>query len=190
MEDTGKYIRDRLAAAEITVKHLFTPEHGLTAQEEDHGNTRTKAGDPETIYHSVPNRILRSNQCYWISVYFEATTIEEGRITKDPFCQIGHRNFANRELLIMAGVKFQPYPFYVASGKYKGKLLTGYKLQFSETAENPTRGLRVSALAREEWQRWFHEKVACREAVARCADGDNELPRCAHPGTELRSVAC
>jgi hypothetical protein len=53
MEDTGKYIRDRLAAAEITVKHLFTPEHGLSAQEEDHGNTRTKAGDPETIYRAA-----------------------------------------------------------------------------------------------------------------------------------------
>jgi uncharacterized protein YbbC (DUF1343 family) len=139
MEDTGKYIRDRLAAAEVTVKQLFTPEHGLTAQEENHGNTRTKAGDPETIYRTVLNRILRSNQCYWISVYFEAKTIEEGRITKDPFCQIGHPNFANRELPIMGGVKFQPYPFYAAGGKHKGKLLPGYKLQFGETAVNPTR---------------------------------------------------
>ncbi|HNN01110.1 MAG TPA: DUF1343 domain-containing protein [Turneriella sp.] len=270
MEDTGKYMRDHLEAADVTLKHLFTPEHGLTAQEEDHGNTRTKAGAPETIYlttveklqekikdceaivfdlpdsgvrpytyRTVLNRImramhanasdqllylidvpnpashlgpqgpvaqksnfsyvgeeeipfmpgftqaelarkyiadrklkiriyiqkmarynpkqphsqrglpfyppspnlphLRSNQCYWISVYFEATSIEEGRITKDPFCQIGHPGFENKELPVMGGVKFQPYPFFAAGGKHKGKLLPGYKLQFSETAVNPTR---------------------------------------------------
>lgn len=270
MEETGRHMRDRLEKAEITLKHLFTPEHGLTAQEEDHGNTRTKAGAPETIYlttveklqekikdceaivfdlpdsgvrpytyRTVLNRImramhanasdqllylidvpnpashlgpqgpvaqksnfsyvgeeeipfmpgfthaelarkyiadrklkiriyiqkmarynpkkphsqrglpfyppspnlphLRSNQCYWISVYFEATSIEEGRITKDPFCQIGHPGFANKELPVMGGVKFQPYPFYASGGKHKGKLLPGYKLQFSETGVNPTR---------------------------------------------------
>lgn len=270
MENSGRHIRDRLQAANIRLKHLFTPEHGLTAQEEDHGNTRTQAGSPETIYlttveklqekikdcqaivfdlpdsgvrpytyRTVLNRImramhanaseqllylidvpnpashlgvqgpvaqksnfsyvgeeeipfmpgftqaelarkyiadhklkirlyiqkmakynpkqphsrrglpfyppspnlphLRANQCYWISVYFEATSIEEGRITKDPFCQIGHPGFANRELPTMGGVKFQPYPFYAAAGKHKGKLLPGYKLQFSETGVNPTR---------------------------------------------------
>lgn len=270
MENTGKYMRDRLDKAEVTLKHLYTPEHGLTAQEEDHGNTRTKAGAPETIYlttveklqekikdceaivfdlpdsgvrpytyRTVLNRImramhanesdqllylidvpnpashlgpqgpvaqkanfsyvgeeeipfmpgfthaelarkyiadrklkirlyiqkmanynpkqphskrglafyppspnlphLRANQCYWISVYFEATSIEEGRITKDPFCQIGHPGFENKELPVMGGVKFHPYPFFAAGGKHKGKLLPGYKLQFSETGVNPTR---------------------------------------------------
>lgn len=270
MEDTDKHVRARLAKHEIKIAHLFTPEHGLTAQEEDHGNTRTKAASPETIYlttveklqdklknceaivfdlpdsgvrpytyRTVLNRImraihqaekdqllylidvpnpashlgpqgpvaqksnfsyvgeeeipfmpgfthaelarkyiadrklkikihiqkmakynpkeqhskralafyppspnlptLRSNQCYWISVYFEATSIEEGRITKDPFCQIGHAEFENRALPIMGGVKFYPYPFYAASGKHKGKLIAGYKLEFAETAVNPTR---------------------------------------------------
>lgn len=270
MEDTGKYMRDRLVKARVTLKHLFTPEHGLTAQEDDHGNTKTKAAAPETIYlttveklqetvkdceaivfdlpdsgvrpytyRTVLNRLmralhanatgqllylidvpnpashlgaqgpvaqkanfsyvgeeeipfmpgfthaelarkyvadrklkirlhiqkmanyrprlphsrrglpfyppspnlphLRSNQCYWISVYFEATAIEEGRITKDPFCQIGHPDFGNRELPIMGGVKFQPYPFFASSGKHKGKLLPGYRLQLIETDVNPTR---------------------------------------------------
>lgn len=270
MEDTDRHVRARLAKHEIKIAHLFTPEHGLTAQEEDHGNTRTKAASPETIYlttveklqdklkdceaivfdlpdsgvrpytyRTVLNRImraihqadkdqllylidvpnpashlgpqgpvaqksnfsyvgeeeipfmpgfthgelarkyiadrklkikihiqkmakynpkephskralafyppspnlptLRSNQCYWISVYFEATSIEEGRITKDPFCQIGHAEFENRALPIMGGVKFYPYPFYAASGKHKGKLIAGYKLEFDENTVNPTR---------------------------------------------------
>ena len=270
MEDTDKYVRARLAKYKIRVVHLFTPEHGLTAQEEDQGNTRTKAASPETIYltavdklqerlkdceaivfdlpdsgvrpytyRTVLNRImrainqadqdqllylidvpnpashlgaqgpvaqksnfsyvgeeeipfmpgfthaelarkyiadrklkinihiqklagyrpkqphslrglpfyppspnlptLRSNQCYWISVYFEATSIEEGRITKDPFCQIGHAMFTNIELPQMGSVRFVPYPFYASSGKHKGKLISGYKLQFSETKVEPSR---------------------------------------------------
>ena len=57
MEETGRHMRDRLEKAEITLKHLFTPEHGLTAQEEDHGNTRTKAGDPETIYLTTVEKL-------------------------------------------------------------------------------------------------------------------------------------
>jgi len=270
MEDNDTHVRSRLAEHDIKIAHLFTPEHGLTAQEEDHGNTRTKAAAPETIYlttveklqeklkdceaivfdlpdsgvrpytyRTVLNRImraihhaekdqllylidvpnpashlgpqgpvaqksnfsyvgeeeipfmpgfthaelarkyiadrklkikihiqkmarynpkeahslrglafyppspnlptLRANQCYWISVYFEATSIEEGRITKDPFCQIGHADFENRALPKMGDVKFFPYPFYAASGKHKGKLIAGYKLEFSETRVNPTR---------------------------------------------------
>lgn len=288
MEDTDKHVRARLAKHEIKIAHLFTPEHGLTAQEEDHGNTKGRvptkmtscqsapAGtscaptSPETIYlttveklqdklknceaivfdlpdsgvrpytyRTVLNRImraihqaekgqllylidvpnpashlgpqgpvaqksnfsyvgeeeipfmpgfthaelarkyiadrklkikihiqkmakynpkephskralafyppspnlptLRANQCYWVSVYFEATSIEEGRITKDPFCQIGHAEFENRTLPKMGGVKFYPYPFYAASGKHKGKLIAGYKLEFGEMAVNPTR---------------------------------------------------
>lgn len=270
MEDTDRYVRARLAKHEIKIAHLFTPEHGLTAQEEDHGNTRTKAAAPETIYlttveklqeklqdceaivfdlpdsgvrpytyRTVLNRImraihqaekdqllylidvpnpashlgpqgpvaqksnfsyvgeeeipfmpgfthaelarkyiadrklklkihiqkmakynprvphskralpfyppspnlptLRANQCYWISVYFEATSIEEGRITKDPFCQIGHADFENRALPAMGAVRFYPYPFFAASGKHKSKLIAGYKLDFGETTVNPTR---------------------------------------------------
>lgn len=270
MEGKGRHILDKLKKADVSLKRLFTPEHGLTGQEEDHGNTKTKAGAPETIYlttvdklqekikdceavvfdlpdsgvrpytyRTVLNRLmraisanksgqflylidvpnpashlgaqgpvaqksnfsyvgeeeipfmpgfthaeiarkfihdhklklkifiqrmvnynpkiphskrglpfyppspnlpnLRTNQCYWISVYFEATSIEEGRITKDPFCQIGHAQFENRELPVMGGVHFYPYPFFAASGKFKGKLISGYKLDFSETGVNPTR---------------------------------------------------
>ncbi len=270
MEQTDKYIRAKLAKHEIKLAHLFTPEHGLTGQEDDHGNTKSKAGSPETIYlttveklqekiagceaivfdlpdsgvrpytyRTVLNRImramdkadkdqllylidvpnpashlgplgpvaqktnfsyvgeeeipfmpgfthaeiarkfiadyklkikihiqkmagykpktahshrglvfyppspnlphLRANQCYWISVFFEATSIEEGRITKDPFCQIGHPDFANAVLPKMGGVKFYPYPFFAYSGKHKGKLLPGYKLDFSETKVDPPR---------------------------------------------------
>ncbi|MBX3720811.1 MAG: DUF1343 domain-containing protein [Turneriella sp.] len=290
MEETDKYIGARLAKHDIRLAHLFTPEHGLTGQEDDHGNTKLgkaaaqknacksssdepaacPAVTPETIYlttveklqekisdceaivfdlpdsgvrpytyRTVLNRImramdraaknqllylidvpnpashlgplgvvaqktnfsyvgeeeipfmpgfthaeiarkfiadyklkirihiqkmagykpatphskrglvfyppspnlphLRANQCYWISVFFEATSIEEGRITKDPFCQIGHPEFANGALPVMGGVKFQPYPFFAHSGKHKGKLLAGYKLEFSETKVDPPR---------------------------------------------------
>lgn len=289
MEETNKHIGAKLAKNQIKLAHLFTPEHGLTAQEDDHGNTKlggvtTKTTScrsspdgaacpvsaPETIYlttveklqekiadceaivfdlpdsgvrpytyRTVLNRImramdknatdqllylidvpnpashlgplgpvaqktnfsyvgeeeipfmpgfthaeiarkfiadnklkirihiqkmagykpsmphserhlvfyppspnlphLRSNQCYWISVFFEATSIEEGRITKDPFCQIGHPDFTNAALPVMGGVKFDPYPFFATSGKHKGKMLAGYKLQFSETKVDPPR---------------------------------------------------
>ncbi len=288
MENTDKHVHAHLAKQKITIAHLFTPEHGLTAQEEDHGNTKGKLatkktscqGDaaqgqcapaiPETIYlttvdklqekladcdaivfdlpdsgvrpytyRTVLNRImravhqadkgqllylidvpnpashlgaqgpvaqksnfsyvgeeeipfmpgfthaelarkyvadrklkiklhiqkmasynptqphsrrglpfyppspnlptLRANQCYWISVYFEATSIEEGRITKDPFCQIGHAMFTNVALPPMGNVRFIPYPFYAGSGKHKGKLISGYKLEFSETKVDPSR---------------------------------------------------
>jgi uncharacterized protein YbbC (DUF1343 family) len=294
MEKTDKYVDARLAKHDIHITHLFTPEHGLTAQEDDHGNKKISAAaevepkdtppcasapeklatcparKPETIYltkievlqekiadceaivfdlpdsgvrpytyRTVLNRImkamhntgkgqmlylidvpnpashlgargpvaqksnfsyvgeeeipfmpgythaelarkfiadnklkikihiqkmpgykpriqhskrnlpfyppspnlphLRSNQCYWISVFFEVTPIEEGRVTKDPFCQIGHPLFANTALPKMGEVRFDPYPFYAHSGKYKGKMLAGYKLRFDETAVDPPR---------------------------------------------------
>ncbi len=270
MEETDKYIHAKLEKHEIKIAHLFTPEHGLTGQEDDHGNTKVKAGAPETIYlttveklqekiadceaivfdlpdsgvrpytyRTVLNRVmramdkaqsgqmlylidvpnpashlgpqgpvaqksnfsyvgeeeipflpgfthaelarkfiadrklkikihiqklagykpkqahserglvfyppspnlphLRSNQCYWISVFFEATSIEEGRVTKDPFCQIGHPEFANSELPRMGNVTFSAYPFYAWSGKHKGKLLPGYKLTIDEKKAEPAR---------------------------------------------------
>jgi uncharacterized protein YbbC (DUF1343 family) len=284
MENTDKYIRAKLEKHRIKLAHLFTPEHGLTGQEDDHGNTKLGATAPcsssegascsvtapETIYlttveklqekiadceaivfdlpdsgvrpytyRTVLNRImraidkadkgqllylvdvpnpashlgplgpmaqktnfsyvgeeeipfmpgfthaelarkfivdhklkikihiqkmagykpatahsarglvfyppspnlphLRANQCYWVSVFFEATSIEEGRITKDPFCQIGHPDFANAELPRMGGVQFNPYPFFAHSGKHKGKLLSGYKLVFDEKTVDPPR---------------------------------------------------
>lgn len=270
MEETDKYIHAKLEKHEIKIAHLFTPEHGLTGQEDDHGNTKVKAGQPETIYlttveklqekiadceaivfdlpdsgvrpytyRTVLNRVmramdkaqtgqmlylidvpnpashlgpqgpvaqksnysyvgeeeipflpgfthaelarkfiadrklrikihiqkmagynpkqphsqrevvfyppspnlphLRSNQCYWVSVFFEATSIEEGRVTKDPFCQIGHPDFANAELPRMGNVKFSAYPFYAWSGKHKGKLLPGYKLLIDEKKVEPAR---------------------------------------------------
>lgn len=283
MENTDKHIYAKLAENDINVQHLFTPEHGLTAQEDDHGNKKIGTGSceknengeclhvqPETIYlttveklqekiadceaivfdlpdsgvrpytyRTVLNRVmramhraesgqmlylidvpnpashlgpqgpvaqianfsyvgeeeipflpgythaelarkyiadrklkikihiqklagynprtahsarglvfyppspnlphLRANQCYWISVFFEATFIEEGRITKDPFCQIGHPDFANVDLPKMGGVKFHAYPFYASSGKHKGKLLPGYKLEFDERKVEPAR---------------------------------------------------
>lgn len=270
MEETDKYIHAKLEKHEIKLAHLFTPEHGLTGQEDDHGNTKVKAGEPETIYlttveklqekiadceavvfdlpdsgvrpytyRTVLNRVmramdkaqsgqmlylidvpnpashlgpqgpvaqksnfsyvgeeeipflpgfthaelarkfiadrnlkikihiqklagydpkqphsqrglvfyppspnlphLRSNQCYWVSVFFEATSIEEGRVTKDPFCQIGHPGFANVELPRMGGVQFSAYPFYAWSGKHKGKLLPGYKLAIDEKKAEPAR---------------------------------------------------
>lgn len=277
IEESDRHIGKKLAAHNIRVKHLFTPEHGLTGQEDDHGNKRLAASKdtaaipiPETIYltkvetlqekiadceaivfdlpdsgvrpytyRTVLNRIMRAidknkksqllylidvpnpashlgplgpmasrsnfsyvgeeeipfmpgfthaelarkfiaehklklkifiqklahynphtphskrklafyppspnlphlkaNQCYWVSVFFEATAIEEGRITKDPFCQIGHPNFVNRDLPVMGGVKFYAYPFFAATGKHKGKMLSGYKLEFSETQVDPPR---------------------------------------------------
>lgn len=270
MEETDEYIHARLEKHRIKIAHLFTPEHGLTGQEDDHGNGKTKAGSPETIYlttveklqekiadceaivfdlpdsgvrpytyRTVLNRImraidkagkdqllylidvpnpashlgprgpvaqkpnfsyvgeeeipfmpgythaelarkfiadnklkiriyiqkmagykpgtahsarrlvfyppspnlphLRANQCYWISVFFEATTIEEGRITKDPFCQIGHPEFLNETLPKMGGVTFAPYPFFAAMGKHKGQLLSGYKLAVDEKSVDPPR---------------------------------------------------
>lgn len=270
MEETDKYIGAQLTKNEIRLAHLFTPEHGLTGQEDDHGNAKSKAGAPETIYlttveklqekiadceaivfdlpdsgvrpytyRTVLNRImramdkaaanqllylidvpnpashlgalgpvarktnfsyvgeeeipfmpgfthgeiarkfvkdyklkirlhiqkmagykpatphskrglvfyppspnlphLRANQCYWVAVFFEATSIEEGRITKDPFCQIGHPSFANAKLPKMGGVTFSPYPFFASAGKHKGKLLPGYKLQMTETKVDPPR---------------------------------------------------
>jgi len=270
MEETDKYIHAKLEKHEIKIAHLFTPEHGLTGQEDDHGNTKVKAGQPETIYlttveklqekiadceaivfdlpdsgvrpytyRTVLNRVmramdkaqtgqmlylidvpnpashlgpqgpvaqksnfsyvgeeeipflpgfthaelarkfiadrklkikihiqklagynpkqahsqrglvfyppspnlphLRSNQCYWVSVFFEATSIEEGRVTKDPFCQIGHPDFANAELPRMGNIQFSAYPFYAWSGKHKGKLLPGYKLTIDEKKVEPAR---------------------------------------------------
>jgi len=39
----------------------------------------------------------------------------------------------------MGGVTFSPYPFFASSGKHKGKLLPGYKLQMTETKVDPPR---------------------------------------------------
>lgn len=269
MEETDKYIHAQLEKHEIKIAHLFTPEHGLTGQEDDHGNTKVKAGAPETIYlttveklqekiadceaivfdlpdsgvrpytyRTVLNRIMRAmdkaqtgQMLYLIDVPNPASHLgpqgpvaqksnfsyvgerkflscpasrmqssrasslltetsrskfifrkcqvtnqnnriqsavscfihhppichtsdqtnvigflyslkprrSKGRITKDPFCQIGHPGFANAELPRMGNVKFSSYPFYAWSGKHKGKLLPGYKLSIDEKKIEPAR---------------------------------------------------
>ena len=57
MEETDKYIHAQLEKHEIKIAHLFTPEHGLTGQEDDHGNTKVKAGAPETIYLTTVEKL-------------------------------------------------------------------------------------------------------------------------------------
>ena len=57
MEETDKYIHAKLEKHEIKIAHLFTPEHGLTGQEDDHGNAKSKAGAPETIYLTTVEKL-------------------------------------------------------------------------------------------------------------------------------------
>ncbi|MCS6985741.1 MAG: DUF1343 domain-containing protein [Leptospiraceae bacterium] len=79
---------------------------------------------------------FRSLQCYWMMVFFEGTYLEEGRGTKDPFCTFGHPEFDPRDVPPpMGGVLFVPFSFVPSSGRYKNKLVHGYRLEIPDPWE-------------------------------------------------------
>ena len=85
---------------------------------------------------------FRAVQCYWMMVLLEGSVIEEGRATKDPFCTFGHPDFDPTVLPpTVGGVSFEPFSFIAQSGKYKGKLLHGYRIEI----ENPEKYRPVEA---------------------------------------------
>lgn len=76
---------------------------------------------------------FRSVQCYWMMVMLEGSVIEEGRATKDPFCTFGHPGFDPTDIPPpMGGVIFEPFSFVAQSGKYKGKLVHGYRVEIED----------------------------------------------------------
>ena len=71
----------------------------------------------------------RALNCYWIGIFFEATTIDYGRYSKDPFCVIGHPDFdLSKEISGIENIDLSPFVYQPSSGAYKNKLIPGYRI--------------------------------------------------------------
>lgn len=79
---------------------------------------------------------FRAMQCYWMMVLLENRVIEEGRGTKDPFCQFGHPGFDPTDTPPSAGgAAYKAYSFIPQSGRFKGKLVHGYRIEIEDPDE-------------------------------------------------------
>lgn len=77
---------------------------------------------------SIPH--LRALHCYWIGIFFEGTTLDYGRYTKDPFCLIGHPDINFRaEPPRIRGIKWKPFVYRPFGGDYSGRLIRGYSIE-------------------------------------------------------------
>lgn len=86
---------------------------------------------PFLFYPPSPNLpSFRALQCYWMMVFLEGTYVEEGRATKDPFCTFGHPEFDPKDVIpSKGGVYYVPFSFIALSGRYKNKLVHGYRIE-------------------------------------------------------------
>lgn len=157
-----KYIHDRKLKVNLKIQKLKNYRRLQTHE------SRGLAFYPPSP--SLPH--LRANKCYWVSVFFEVTGIEEGRVTKDPFCQIGNTNFEpHRNPPAFGGIKWLPYAFVPAAGKQGGKLVHGYKLDVSSYAVNPTKAayeffrFHIKKRNEKNWLYAFFEKRVGLDAL-------------------------
>ncbi|MDH4263498.1 MAG: DUF1343 domain-containing protein [Spirochaetia bacterium] len=80
---------------------------------------------------SLPH--ARALQCYWIGIFFEGTTLDYGKYTKDPFCLIGHPdiNYKSDPPQIQ-GIVFKKYVYKPFAGPYQGVLMRGYEMNITD----------------------------------------------------------
>lgn len=72
---------------------------------------------------------IRSLYCYQTAILYEGTFLEAGRNTRDPFCLLGHPAFKHdMDAPTAPGIRWVEQLFIPHSGRYKGKLLRGYRL--------------------------------------------------------------
>ena len=83
---------------------------------------------------SLPH--ARALQCYWIGVFLEGTSLDFGKHTKDPFCQVGHPDI-NYEITppVIPGLVWNKYVYKPFAGPYQGRLLRGYKIEIQDIAQ-------------------------------------------------------
>ncbi len=72
----------------------------------------------------------RSLACYWVTIYFESTYVDEGRFSRDPFCVIGHPSFRFDELPPEKnGVKWEPVVYQPFGGPFRGRSLPAFRME-------------------------------------------------------------
>ncbi|GEM_PF-1332975 len=77
---------------------------------------------------SLPDK--RSLACYWVTIYFESTYVDEGRFSRDPFCVIGHPSFRFDELPPEKnGVKWEPMVYQPFGGLFRGHSLPAFRME-------------------------------------------------------------
>lgn len=86
---------------------------------------------------SLPDK--RSLACYWVTIYFESTNVDEGRFSKDPFCIIGHPSFRFDDIPpARNGVVWEPIVYIPFGGKFAGRPLKSFRMQITNWEEfNP-----------------------------------------------------
>jgi len=71
----------------------------------------------------------RALHCYWIGIFLEATTFDYGRNSNDPFCTFGHPGIQhNKKLPRIRGIQLEPFQYKPKTGRYRGKLIRGFKI--------------------------------------------------------------
>lgn len=80
---------------------------------------------------SLPDK--RSLACYWVTIYFESTIVDEGRFSKDPFCLIGHPAFRFDDIPpAKNGVRWEPILYYPFGGKFAKRPLPSFRMQITD----------------------------------------------------------
>ena len=93
-------------------------------------NPREKQMDKLTnpMSPSLPHD--RSLKCYWISIFFEGTALDQGRFTKDPFCLLGHPAIEYKtNPPDISGIVWKKTIYKPFGGPYQGILMRGYEMQ-------------------------------------------------------------
>ncbi|MES0489227.1 MAG: exo-beta-N-acetylmuramidase NamZ domain-containing protein [Leptospirales bacterium] len=71
----------------------------------------------------------RALRCYWLGIFLESTTFDYGRNSNDPFCIFGHPGIKHDKLPPrIRGIHLERFQYKPMTGKYKGKLIRGFKI--------------------------------------------------------------